>query len=173
MAGNPSDFSWIEGWEETDRDATHGDRREAERLMAYWDRKIAVLGSEATIAALDLDQISSRDWSNRFLISVDPVIERSALIVYGPKFARLLSLPEQARPELPLLRQLPQRYGEVFMQGCAQAQRELIPIRLEGKVVRYDSKIEQYRIIFVPIGIKPNSLTCFAFGAFSYRVDEP
>jgi len=29
---------------------------------------------------------------------------------------------------------------------------------------------EQYRAIFIPVGVKPNSLTCFAFGAFNNRI---
>src|ERR1700687_2534102 len=119
---DPYDFNWTEGWG-TD-EPTGRDRREAERVMAYWENKLAKLGDGITVAALDLGSTNSRAWSNRFLISVDPVIERSALLLYGPKFARLLNLPPQARPDIPMLRQLPQRYSEVFVRGCTQAQKE-------------------------------------------------
>lgn len=167
---NPSDVSWTEGWGQAE--PTGRDRREAERVMAYWEAKLSELGGEVTVAGLDLNRINSKDWSNRFLIAVDPVIERSSLVLYGPKFAQLLHLPPQARPDLPILRQLPRRYADVFLRGCTEAQKEMAPARFEGEVERYDGKIEQYRVIFIPVGVKPNSLTCFAFGAFSNRVIE-
>jgi hypothetical protein len=167
VAADSSDFSWLEGWESTE--AGGRDRREAERLLAYWESKAQEYGS-VTIASLDLANINSREWSNRFLISVDPVIERSALLMYGPRFAKLMSLPEQARMDMPMMRQLPRRYGDIFLQGCADALKTMGAIRLEGEVERYDNRIEQYRAVFVPVGVKPNSLTCYAFGAFSNRV---
>ena len=52
--------------------------------MAYWEEKLKELGGVVTIAGLDLTHTNSRDWSNRFLISVDPVIERSALCCTAP-----------------------------------------------------------------------------------------
>ena len=166
-----SDFSWSEGWGPDE--PTGRDRREAERVMAYWESKLAELGDEVTIAALDLGSTTSRVWSNRFLIAVDVLIERSSLLLYGPKFARLLYLPEQARPDQPMVRQLPRRYSGVFVRGCSEAQKEMAPVRLEGEVERYDGRVEQYRAVFIPVGVKPNSLTCFAFGAFNSRIVEP
>ena len=171
---DPSDRPWNEGWEPTQTAEPQGrDRREAERLVAYWEGRLAELGGEVTIAGIDLTRTHSRDWSNRFLISIDPVIERSSLMLYGPQFARLLNLPPQPRMDLPLLRQLPRRYGEVFLRGCTGAHNEMGPVRLEGEVDRYDNRVEQYRSIFIPVGVKPNSLTCFAFGAFNCRVIDP
>jgi hypothetical protein len=166
-----SDVSWTEGWGHAEPSGR--DRREAERVMAYWEARLRALGGEVTVAGLDLNRINTREWSNRFLIAVDPVIERSSLVLYGPQFARLLHLPPQARADLPILRQLPRRYADVFLRGCAEAQKEMAPVRLEGEVERYDGRVEQYRAIFIPVGVKPNSLTCFAFGAFSNRVIEP
>lgn len=155
-------------------EATGRDRRESERLIAYWDSRMQEFGGGITIDLLDITAIgSSRDWSNRFLISVDPVIERSALIMYGAKFAGLLGLPKQPRTDQPLLRQLPRRYGEVFLRGCEQAQKEWAPVRLEGEITRDNGQHEQYRVAFIPIGVRPNALTCFAFGAFSSRVVDP
>jgi hypothetical protein len=154
--------------------ATGRDRRESERLVTYWDSKLQEFGDGITIASLDITAITGRnDWSNRFLISVDPFLERSVMIMYGAKFAGLLGLPEQPRTEWPLLRQLPARYGQVFLQGCEQAQKEWVLVRLEGEVSRDDGRIEQYRIVFIPVGVRPKALTCFAFGAFSCRVVEP
>jgi hypothetical protein len=154
--------------------ATGRDRREGERLVAYWDSKLEEFGEGITIASLDVTAINTlRDWSNRFLISVDPFIERSMLIMYGAKFADLLRLPDKPRTDQPLLRQLPQRYGEVFIEGCTRAQQEWAPVRLEGDIPRDDGRIEQYRVVFIPVGVRPNALTCFAFGAFSSRIVDP
>ncbi|HEX3953975.1 MAG TPA: hypothetical protein VHW90_10410 [Stellaceae bacterium] len=169
-ADDPSDFEWTEGWEL--RSPVGRDRREAERILAYWEHKLAELGGELTLASLDLSRINTHDWSNRFLISVDQVIERSSLLMYGPRFAKLMQLPEQPRPDLPMMRQLPRRYIDVFMRGCDEAHKTGAPVRLEGEVDRYDNRVEQYRAVFIPIGVKPNSLTCFAFGAFSNRLIE-
>ena len=116
---DPSDISWLEGWERSapPREPAGRDRREAERLMVYWEEKLAELGGVVTIAGLDLAAADSRDWSNRFLISVDPVVERSALLLYGPKFAQLLGLPERRRTDLPMMRQLPRRHVDIFLRG--------------------------------------------------------
>lgn len=169
---DPSRMSWVEGWGLAE--PTGRSRREAERVIAYWEGKLRELGGEVTVAGLDLSRINSKDWSNRFLISLDPMIERSALVLYGPKFAQLLHLSPQPRPDLPILRQLPPRYADVFLRGCAEAQKEMAPVSLGGKVERYDGRVEQYRVVFIPVGVKPNSLTCFAFGAFNNRiVDAP
>jgi hypothetical protein len=149
------------------------ERREGERLLAYWDSELEEFGEGITIASLDVTAITgNRGWTNRFLISVDPFIERSMLIMYGAKFATLLGLPEKPRTDRPLLRQLPQRYGEVFIEGCTRAQAEWTPVRLDGDVARGDGRVERYRAVFIPVGVRPQPLTCFAFGAFNCRVVE-
>ena len=167
---DPSDMSWAEGW--APGEPTGRDRREAERVIAYWEGKLGEYGGELTVAALDLNRIGNRDWANRFLVSVDPVVERSSLVLYGPRFAQLLHLSPHARPDVPILRQLPRRYADAFLRGCAEAQREMAPVRIEGEAERYDGRVEQYRAVFIPVGVKPNSLTCFAFGAFNSRIVE-
>ncbi len=167
-SSNPADFWGTQGW---GPDVTTGrDRREAERAVTYWEIRLAEFGDDLTIAALDLGSTDRRDWSNRFLIAVDPVFERSSLLLYGPNFARLLHLPEQARPDVPMLRQLPQRYAEVFLHGCTRAPKEMAPVHLEGEVERYNGRIEQYRAVFIPVAVKPDLLTSFAFGAFNSRI---
>lgn len=168
---DPSNISWPDPW--STPEPTGRDRREAERVMAYWQSKLQELGVDATIAALDLGSMTSSDWSNRFLIAVDPAIEKSALLLYGPKFAQLLNLPGQPRMDRPMMRQLPRRYADIFLRGCAEAQKLMEPVRLEGEVERADDRIEQYRVIFIPVRVRPNSLTCLAFGAFSNRIVEP
>ena len=84
----------------------------------------------------------------------------------------MLGLPEQPRPELPLMRVLPRRYAPMFLRGCAEAHKDGNPVRLEGEVERADGRAEQYRALFIPLGVKPNALTCFAFGAFNSRIIE-
>jgi hypothetical protein len=149
---------------------TGRDRREGERAVAFWEKQLADFGEGLTIAALDITNTDTRDWSNRFLISVDSQIERSTLVMYGQRFATLLGLPREAKTDVPLLRQLPHRYGQIFLDGCQRAQQEWAPVRLEGDIDRTDGWIEQYRVVFIPIGVRPNSLTCFAFGALTSRV---
>jgi hypothetical protein len=143
------------------------ERREAERAIVYWE--MAALGQNVTLAMLDLAAINSIDWSNRFVIAVDQKVERSKLLLYGSKFAELLNLPPKARLDLPLIRQLPERFCDLFLRGCAETPTQTVPVRLEGEIERYDQGIEQYRAAFIPIGVRRNSLTHLAFGAFNSR----
>ena len=170
IIADPSDLARLDGW--GDDGSAGRDRREAELVVAYWQGKQAEFGNDAGVAALDLGSAVNRLWSNRFLIAVDARFERSSLQLYGPAFARLLHLPEQARPDIPILRQLPTRYADVFRRGCMRSQQELAPVHLQGEVARYDGRIEQYRVVFIPVGGKPPVRTGFAFGAFNNRVVE-
>ena len=168
IIADPSDLARLKGW--GDDEPAGRDRREAERVVLYWQGKQAEFGDDVSLAALDLGSAVNRLWSNRFLIAVAATFERSSLQLYGPAFARLLHLPEQARPDIPMLRQLPQRYAEVFLRGCTRSQKEMAPVHLEGDVARYDGRIEQYRAVFIPVGVKPHARTGFAFGAFNSRI---
>jgi hypothetical protein len=143
------------------------ERRESERAIAYWERKMDALGGHATVAALDLAEMQSPEWSHRFVIAVDPVVENSALLLYGADFARLLNLPAKRAPQVPMVRQLPRHYSDVFKRGCGDANSQRVPIRIAGEVEREDGRRELYRAAFIPIGVKENSLTHLAFGAFN------
>lgn len=149
------------------------ERRESERAIRYWEKKIEQLGKSATVAALDLGDINSEAWSHRFVIAVDPVVENSSLLLYGSDFAKLLDLPPKGTPHVPMVRQLPRHLSGVFMQGCGDAHQMRQPIRLEGEVARPDGKTELYRAAFIPVGVKENSLTHLAFGAFNSCVAQP
>jgi len=151
---------------------TGRERREAERAIFYWEKKIERLGKAATVAALDLGEINSKDWAHRFVIAVDPVVENSSLLLYGSDFAKLLDLPPKGTPHVPMVRQLPRHLSRVFMQGCGDAHSQRLPIRLEGEATRHDGKFELYRAAFIPVGVKENSLTHLAFGAFNSCVIE-
>jgi hypothetical protein len=143
------------------------ERRESERAIAYWERKLEQLGNNATVAALDLADMNTPDWSHRFVIAVDPFIENSSLLLYGNDFAKLLDLPPKRTPHVPLVRQLPRHLSPVFMQGCGDAHEQRMPVRIEGGVARADGKTELYRAAFIPVGVKENSLTHLAFGAYN------
>jgi hypothetical protein len=146
---------------------TGRERRESERAIAYWEKKIERLGKSATVAALDLADMNMPDWSHRFVIAVDPVVENSSLLLYGAEFAKLLELPPKGTPHVPMVRQLPRHLSRVFMQGCGDAHVHREPIRMEGEIPREDGKMELYRAAFIPVGVKENSLTHLAFGAFN------
>jgi hypothetical protein len=151
---------------------TGRERRESERAIRYWEKKVEKLGRSATVAALDLAEINSADWSHRFVIAVDPVVENSSLLLYGTDFAKLLDLPPKGTPHVPMVRQLPRHFSNVFMQGCGDAHNQRQAIRMEGEVSRPDGKLELYRAAFIPVGVKENSLTHLAFGAFNSCVSE-
>jgi hypothetical protein len=146
------------------------ERREAERAISYWEDKVAALGNNATVAALDLAAINTPDWSNRFLITVDHEVEKSELLLCGPKFAELLHLSPKILPDRSFIRQLPRRYFDVFLRGCAATDN---PLQVEGEIERDDDRIEQYRAAFIPVRVKPDSLTHCTFGAFNSRIVEP
>ncbi|HTZ38018.1 MAG TPA: hypothetical protein VMB84_18455 [Stellaceae bacterium] len=152
--------------------ASGRERRESERVIAYWQKKVDKLGKSATVAALDLAEINTTDWAHRFVIAVDPVVENSSLLLYGSNFARLLDLPPKGTPHVPMVRQLPRHLSQVFMQGCGDAHHSRQAIRLEGEIARPDGKVELYRAAFIPVGVKENSLTHLAFGAFNSCVAE-
>src|ERR1700730_15549959 len=152
---------------EAEPELTGRERRESERAIAYWEKKIEKLGRSATVAALDLAEMNSPDWSHRFVIAVDPVVENSSLLLYGTDFAKLLDLPPKGTPHVPMVRQLPRHLSRVFMQGCGDAHNQRAPIRLEGEVRREDGKLELYRAAVIPVRVNENSLTHLAFGAFN------
>lgn len=153
-------------------EVTGRERRESERVIRYWEKKVESLGRAATVAALDLGDINTPDWSHRFVIAVDPVVENSSLLLYGADFAKLLDLPPKGTPHVPMVRQLPRHLSSVFMQGCGDAHHTRQAVRVEGEVERPDGKTELYRAAFIPVGVKENSLTHLAFGAFNSRVAQ-
>jgi hypothetical protein len=66
-----------------------------------------------------------------------------------------------------MVQQLPTRFTSLFMQGCGAAHAQRTPIRLEGEIALEDGRRECYRAAFIPVGVKPDSLTHLAFGAFN------
>jgi hypothetical protein len=146
------------------------ERRESERVIAYWARKAAQLGERPTMTSLDLAEIDSEAWAHRFVVAVDRAAENSALLLYGPKFADLLDLPGKTAPHVPMIRQLPKRFAAIFVRGCDDAAATGEPVRIEGSVGRPDGRTELFRAAFISLALDQESSTRFAFGAFNSRV---
>jgi hypothetical protein len=45
------------------------------------------------LMTLDVSAMTGPKWAQRFIIAVDPVVEDSSFLFYGPRFASLLGLP--------------------------------------------------------------------------------
>ncbi len=143
------------------------ERRESDRVIAYWERKKAQLGAAPTMKALDLAAIHTEDWSHRFVIASDPVVAHSSLLLYGPDFARLANLPAKSTPHLPMAVQLSPRLSKVCMDGCGKAHAQNAPVRLEGEIDLGDGGKVLYRAAFIPVGLSPLWPTHFTLGAFN------
>lgn len=144
--------------------------REAERAILYWRQKVAQFGGSPPLMSLELTRMLTRDWNHRFLISSDPSTEDYVFLIYGGKIARLLDLPDQPSPQVPMIKQLPQRYVEIFVEGCREAAAGSRPARRSGGFERWDGQAELYRAVFLPVGVRPNSFTSLIYGAFNRRV---
>ena len=165
---------WGLPFKEPAAEPTGRDRREAERVMAYWDEKLEELGDEATIAALDLAAINNAGL-------VQPLPDR------GRREGRAIG----ALDVRPAIRAAARPAGEAADRSaddapvaaalcptcfCAAAPRRRSRWARCGWKARSsatDERIEQYRAVFIPVKVRPNSLTRFAFGAFNSRVVEP
>ena len=147
------------------------ERRESERAIAYWERKMTQLGAAPTVEALDLGEFHTKDWAHRFVIAVDPVVDDSSLLLYGANFARLANLPAKSAPHVPMALQLPTRLSRLLTHGCDRAHSRKAPVRLEGEIDLMDGRREQYRAAFISVGLNPHSPRHFTFGAFNRRVN--
>ena len=49
-----------------------------------------------------------------------------------------------------MMRQLPRRYVDLFLRACADAQKSMAPVRLEGEMERADGGIGRYGAVCVP-----------------------
>jgi hypothetical protein len=109
-------------------------------------------------------------WAYRFIIAVNPIVEKSSLLFYGAGFASLLSLPETADRFVPMVAQLPARYVPAFTRGCIASTLSGAPVRMYGAVEREDGAQELYRAAFIRLNLDANREQHVALGAFSYRV---
>lgn len=147
------------------------ERRASERAIRYWHQRMSQPGATPDLAALDLSHLDSEEWSCRFVMTIDPMLDGSSLLLYGADVARLLDLPPGSKARVPIMRRLPARYVPVFRRGCAAVLEHDAPVRVEGEVEREDGKRELFRAIIIPMGDGGARHTVrFAFGAFSGRL---
>lgn len=149
---------------------TQGEQRESERALLYWRQKVAQFGDPPPLMSLELTRMLNRDWNHRFLISTDPSVENYIFLIYGRQVARLLDLPDEPVQRVPMIRQLPQRYLPVFVDGCSEAASRSGPVRKSGRFERWDSQVELFRVVFVPVTVRPNSAASLVYGAINYRI---
>ncbi len=146
--------------------AVTGESRDTERATALWYQKASTTGLPP-VSSFDLSRLTS-DWSYRFLIAGDEVVEDAVFLVYGPRFARLLCLPDKPLHYAPVIKQLPLRYRPLFAEGYGQVITQLAPARFSGAVVRVDGEMELYRAAFMPVqGTRAS--TSLILGTFNYR----
>ena len=143
-----------------------GEYRDTERAITLWHQK-ASGGRPPFLTALGFHRLAS-DWGYRFLISGDQFLDAAVFVVYGLPFARLLDLPEKPKADTSMLRQLPARYRDLFIEGCTEVIVQPEPVRFNGAAVRQDCEIELYRAAFMPV-LGPNSSRPLIFGSFNYR----
>lgn len=144
------------------------ERREPERAITYWKQRAVRLRHPPTLMTLDANEMSTHEWAHRFIFAIDTAVENWVPLIYGPKFAELLDLPANPFPDIPMIEQLPQRFAPLFTKGGSDAAANIgTQVRMEGTVRREDGRDELYRAVFIAFGVKPDSLTRLAFGAFS------
>ena len=145
-----------------------GELRDTEQLIRLWQEKAFKFGAPPPASVFDFSRmIGGGDWGYRFVISADPVSGDHAFLIYGLPLARLLELPEKPMPNVPIARQLPERYLPLFNAGCSKAIAQALPIRTSGAVVHGD-QIELYRAAFMPLAGQAKS--SLVFGSFNRRV---
>lgn len=141
-------------------------RRDCDRLIDFWRANLA----GRRTPALDLNAIDTDEWSHRFLMTIDPKLEGSALLAYGEELARLLEIPAERKAHVPMRRLLPPRYESVFLRGCASVQRRNAPVRIEGVLAREGDRRELLRASFIPIDNTAEKKVGLALGTLNSRL---
>jgi hypothetical protein len=125
------------------------ERRESERVIAYWEKKMTQFGSGVTLAALELVKMRSSAWSHRFVIAVDPMPENSALLYYGADFARLLELPGERTPRVPMAQQFHTRLSGIFTRPTGPPSRFALPGKRAADVPIVKHLPQRFSDVFV------------------------
>ena len=154
------------------KEPTGAKRRQSELALVAWENTLAQLGRSPTLDEL-FAAIDTEEWSYGFIVAVDPDVEISSLLSYGSNFARLLDMPERGMPFVKMTRQLPPRYGEIFLRGCTEAYRSNMAAQLEGTVEREDGRRELFRVVFIPVERQSDTAMRLAIGRFNCRIAEP
>jgi hypothetical protein len=166
------------GWDRVP-EAPHGsaakvpqERRDSERVITDWEQETRRLGRALALMNLNVAEMTSERWANRFIIGVGSTVEDCVFLFYGAKFAALMELPEKPDHSTSMVTQLPARYVPVFTKGCVQATLLGAPVRAHGTVDREDGRQELYRAAFIPLKGQPSRQQRLTFGAFNCRVTE-
>src|SRR5215471_3689650 len=130
------------------------ERRDTELAVTLWHQKASELGSPPPVEAFDLSR--AMDWSYRFMIC-GAGISDSVFLMYGSHFARLLGLPKKPNYYDPVMAQLPMRYRPLFTEGCEAAAAVPAAAKFSGAVV-HDGRTELYRVAFMPLRLRVDSL---------------
>lgn len=151
------------------------ERRDVDRVIAYWEEKQSAAGRGAAVStlALDLAAMRTEAWSHRFLIALGPTDDSAALVQYGANFARIFQIPAETQPPLELGQWLPDRLRQVFIDGCRGAITRKRPVRLQSVVEREDGQREMFRCCFIPIGAAAGNTARFVLGTYNSRLAEP
>jgi hypothetical protein len=157
-------FQIIEGGRAPDRDLA-AEARDTEQTIRLWHQK-ASDGRPPHPSVLDFHRLNT-DWGYRFVISSDEFLDAAVFVVYGLRFARLLSLPDKPNPFVPMLPQLPARYRDLFIEGCSGILVRPEPARFTG-AVRHESDVELYRAAFMPLDAGDPSRPLI-YGTFNRR----
>jgi hypothetical protein len=141
------------------------ERRETERAVTYWERRIAQFGyPPLSPEDREFDDLIAEGGAYRFVISVDPSGTDDLFLTYGPNFARLLGLPTSVGPNIRLAQEIPKRLLPAFIRGCRAAAKQKPPVKIEGAISLRDGRNQLYRAVFMPIGAN------LIFGAFNSRL---
>jgi hypothetical protein len=143
------------------------ERRDIQRAIDVWQHNVSEEGCPPPFVTFDFSPMKG-DWGNRFLICSDQTAENFAFVIYGPKFAQLLELPNKAILGTPAIEQIPERYRALFHVGCSKAIVQQAPARLSGSF-KYDFKIELYRAVFMPIILQQSWSKQLIFGSFNFH----
>jgi len=122
--------------------------RDTERALRLWHQK-ASNARPPDPSAFDFQRLTV-DWGYRFVISSDRILGAAVFILYGLPVARLLGLPHKPNPFIPMMQQLPQRYRDLFREGCYEVLVQPKPTRFSG-AVRHGENAELYRAAFMPL----------------------
>jgi len=112
------------------------------------------------------------DWGYRFLLCGGYSVEKSVFVTYGSEFALLLGLPDKAVTTKPFIRQIPEPYRGMFVEGYDKASIESLPVILEG-TFSVGSKSELFRAVFMAIMLQPNWSKQLILGSFNLRTADP
>jgi hypothetical protein len=92
------------------------ERRDVRRAIEHWHRNTWGNDCIPFLDTFDFSKIRG-DWGHRFLICGSHEAEDSVFVKYGSKLARLLSLPDAAQTNIPMIQQIPVPFREVFVEG--------------------------------------------------------